>query len=134
VPAKLVAGTTFVPSLNTKALAPAGTATPVPVSVLNRDRISKVVLDQVELFNLAPRAKDRLRAPPDVPVQTSLRLRAVWVPLVFESVRVTSALENETSAEPVIASSKAVPKFVLVVAPQVPTCSPVPISSILRSE
>jgi hypothetical protein len=65
------------------------------------------------------------RAPPDVPAQTSLKCLAAWVPLVLVSVRVTSALENVTVAEPVIASSKAVPRFVLVVEPHVPTCSPV---------
>ena len=46
----------------------------------------------------------------------------------------TSALENGTSADPVIASPNAVPKFVLVVVPHVPDCSPVPMSSIFRSE
>jgi hypothetical protein len=49
-------------------------------------------------------------------------------------VRVTSALEKVTSAEPVIASSIAVPKLVFVVAPQVPDWSPVPMSSIFKLE
>jgi hypothetical protein len=54
--------------------------------------------------------------------------------LVLVSVKVTSALEKETSAVPVMASSIAVPKFVFVVTPQVPDWSPVPISSILSGE
>jgi hypothetical protein len=47
---------------------------------------------------------------------------------------VTLALAKVTLAEPTIASSKAVPKLVLVVSPQVPDCSPVGISSILSGE
>jgi hypothetical protein len=40
-----IASTTFVPSLKTNFFTPVETATPVPVSVLNRDRVSKVVLN-----------------------------------------------------------------------------------------
>ena len=43
-------------------------------------------------------------------------------------INVTSALEKVTSAEPTIASSRAVPKLVLVTVPHVPEFSPVAIS------
>jgi len=54
--------------------------------------------------------------------------------LVFDKEIVTSPLENATLAEPVIASSTAVPKLVFVVVPQVPDCSPVATSSIFKFE
>jgi len=73
-------------------------------------------------------------APPDVPVKFSLKLRAVCEALESVKVKVTSELEKATLAEPVIASSIAVPKLVFVVAPHVPDWSPVPINSIFKSE
>ena len=76
----------------------------------------------------------RFCAPPEVPVRLSLRLRAVWEALLFVRVSVTVALAKVTSAEPTMASSRAVPKLVLVVEPQEPVCSPVPISSIFSAE
>jgi len=76
----------------------------------------------------------RSLAPPEVPVKRSLRLRAVWEEFVLDKVRVTSALAKVTLADPTMASSKAVPKFVLVVVPHVPDWSPVVISSILSGE
>jgi len=42
-------------------------------------------------------------------------------------------IEKATSAEPVIASDMAMLKLLFVVVPQVPDCSPVPISSIFKS-
>ena len=45
-----------------------------------------------------------------------------------DKVKVTVLLAKVTSAEPVIASSIAVPKLVFVIVPQVPEFSPVPIS------
>lgn len=69
-----------------------------------------------------------------VPVRYNLKLRAVCVAFELVKDKVTSALAKVTSAEPTIASSRAVPKFVLVVVPQVPDCSPVPISSIFKFE
>jgi hypothetical protein len=76
----------------------------------------------------------KLRAPAVVPVSLKRRLRAVCVPLVLVSVKVTFALAKVTSAEPVIASSRAVPRLIFVVDPHVPDCSPVVISSILSGE
>ena len=65
-------------------------------------------------------------APPDVPVRFSRRLRAGCVALSSVKVSVTSALEKDTSAEPTMDSSSAVPKFTLVTLPQAPALSPVP--------
>jgi hypothetical protein len=66
-------------------------------------------------------------------VRFKRKLRAVWAALVSVRVTVTSALEKATSADPVIASLIAIEKLLLVVDPQVPVWSPVPISSIFRS-
>ena len=73
-------------------------------------------------------------APAVVPVSRKRKLRAVCVPFVFVRVKVTLALAKVTSAEPVIASSIAVPRLTFVVEPHVPDCSPVVISSILSGE
>jgi hypothetical protein len=63
------------------------------------------------------------------------RNRALASCRAFESVRVsvTEALEIVTSALPTMACSMAVPRFELVVVPQVPDWSPVPMSSIFKS-
>ena len=71
---------------------------------------------------------------PGLPVKFKRRLRAGCVPFVFVRVRVTLVPVKFISAEPVIASSIAVPKLTLVVVPHVADCSPVVISSILSGE
>jgi hypothetical protein len=68
-----------------------------------------------------------------VPVQLRRRLRAVCEAFVSVSVSVTFALENTTSAEPVMASCIAVPRLVFVTVPQVVEFSPVAINWIFRS-
>jgi hypothetical protein len=67
-------------------------------------------------------------APPDVPVRFKRKLRATCVELESVSVSVTVPLEKVTSAEPTIASSRAVPKFTFVTLPHVPEFSPVAMS------
>jgi hypothetical protein len=121
----------FVPSLNTIAVIVVGIATPVPVEFLI------VIVSEVSFFTIycfSMFGTIRLLAPAVVPVSRRRRLRAVCEPFVFVKVRVTSALEKVTSAEPVIASSMAVPKLTFVVAPHVADCSPVVMSSILSGE
>ena len=62
------------------------------------------------------------------------KARASCAAFVLDSVRVLFAsVENVTVTLPTIACSSAVPRFVLVVVPQVPTYSPRAISSIFRS-
>jgi hypothetical protein len=110
---------------------PVGTATPVPVEFLTVMVSAQPLLTRYS-FSMA--GTIRFCAPPEVPVRFKRKLRAVWVALVSVRVKVTVPLAKVTSADPVIASSRAVPRFVLVVVPQVPVCSPVPISSILSDE
>ena len=74
----------------------------------------------------------RFCAPPDVPVRLSRRFRAACVVGVSVRVSVTGPLAKVTSAEPVIASSIAVPRFVLVMSPHWLLFSPCCISWILR--
>jgi hypothetical protein len=121
----------FVPSLNTIADVKVGIATPVPVAFLIVT-VSAVSFLTMYCFSIAGTIK--FLAPPEVPVSRRRRLRAVCDALVFDSVSVTSALAKVTSPEPVIACSMAMPKLSFVVAPQVPDWSPVPISSIFKSE
>jgi hypothetical protein len=72
-----------------------------------------------------------VRLTPEVTFKT--KLRATCVALEFVSVSVKSASVVKLAVpRPTIASSKAVPRFVLVVVPQVFCCSPVPISSIFE--
>lgn len=121
----------FVPSLYTVADIVAGIATPVPVAFL------MVIVSDVSFFTMycfSIPGTIRLLAPAVVPVSRKRRLRAVCEPLVSNKVSVTSALAKVTSAEPVIASSMAVPKLTFVVVPHVPDCSPLVISSILSGE
>ena len=130
----VVTSTTFVPLLYTHMVLPAGTATPVPVVFLTVTVSARPLLMMYGLSIWHPEPSMRLRAPPLVPVRFKRRCRADWVPLVLVSVSVTSLLEKATSADPTMASSMAVPRLALVVDPHVPTCSPVPISSIFKSE
>jgi hypothetical protein len=123
--------TTLTPSLYTIADIVGGIATPVPVAFL-MVIASAHSFSTMYCFSIA--GTIRFLAPPVVPVRRSLRLRAVCVPLVLVRVKVTLALAKVTSADPVIASSIAVPKFTFVVDPHEPDCSPVVMSSILRGE
>jgi hypothetical protein len=66
--------------------------------------------------------------PPVVPVKLSRKLRAVWVALELDNVRVSLPLAKVTSAEPTMASSIAVPKLVFVTDPHVVAFSPVVIN------
>ena len=67
-----------------------------------------------------------------VPVQFRYRLRNVWLVLRDTGVRVTLESVKATAALPTIGSSMAYTKELLVVPPQVPVCSPVPINSMYR--
>jgi hypothetical protein len=127
----ILAHVTFTLSLNTIADIVDGIATPVPVVFLTVI-VSAVSFWIMYCFSIAGTIK--LRAPAVVPVSLKRRLRAVCVPFVFVRVSVTFALAKVTSAEPVIASSRAVPRLMFVVDPHVPDCSPVVISSILSGE
>jgi hypothetical protein len=127
----MLAQDTFTPSLNTTALIVVGTATPVPVEFLTVI-VSAVSFCIKYCFSMAGTINSL--APAVVPVSLKRRLRAVCVPFVFDRVRVTLALAKVTFAEPVIASSIAVPRLTFVVDPHVPDCSPVVISSILSGE
>ena len=108
---------------------PVGTAIPVPVVFLTVI-VPSVALLMMYAFSIA--GTTRLKPAVAVPVRLRRRLRADWVAFVSVSVSVTSALENATSAEPVIASSKAVPRLTFVTLPQVVVFSPVVINWILR--
>jgi hypothetical protein len=125
----VTASTTFVALLNTTMDLPAGTAMPVPV-VFFTVMVSAQVLLIKYSFSMA--GTMRSRAPAVVPVRLSRRFRAICVALVSVRVRVTLPLAKVTSAEPVMASSRAVPRLVLVMSPHVLFFSPVTISSILR--
>jgi hypothetical protein len=121
----------FVPSLNTTADIVGGTATPVPVAFFIVTASAQSFCTMY-CFSIAGTIK--FLAPAVVPVKRSRRLRAVCVPLVSVNVRVTLALAKVTLADPVIASSSAVPRLTFVVEPHVPDCSPVVISSIFSGE
>lgn len=122
---------TFTPSLNTTADIVGGTATPVPVEFLI---VTTSAQSFCTMYCFSIGGTIKFLAPPVVPVKRKRRLRAACVLLVLTKVSVTLALAKVTSAEPVIASSSAVPKLIFVVVPHVPDCSPVVISSILRGE
>jgi hypothetical protein len=122
---------TFTPSLNTTADIVGGIATPVPVAFFI---VTASVQSFCTIYCFSIAGTIKFLAPPVVPVKRKRRLRAVCVPFVLVRVRVTLALAKVTSAEPVIASSIAVPRFTFVVVPHVADCSPVVISSILRGE
>jgi hypothetical protein len=121
----------FVPSLNTIADTEDGIATPVPVEFLI---VTVFAVSFCTMYCFSIAGTIRSLAPPVVPVKRKRRLRAVCEPFVSVRVRVTLALAKVTLAEPVIASSSAVPKLTFVVEPHVPDCSPVVISSILSGE
>ena len=70
----------------------------------------------------------RFRAPAVVPTRLRRRFRAVWDALVSVKLMVTLPLAKVTSAVPVMASSRAVPRLVLVIAPHVLFFSPLAIS------
>ena len=121
--------TTWVALLNTTMDLPAGTAMPVPVAFFTV-MVSAQVLLMKYSFSMA--GTMRSRAPAVVPIRLSRRFRAVCVALVSVSVRVTLPLAKVTSAEPVMASSIAIPRLSLVMVPHVLFFSPVAISSIFR--
>jgi hypothetical protein len=121
----------FTPSLNTIADTEDGIATPVPVEFL---MVTVFAVSFCTMYCFSIFGTINSLAPPVVPVKRRRKLRAVCVPFVSVKVKVISALAKVTSAEPVIASSMAVPKLTFVVIPHVDDCSPVVISSILRGE
>tara|TARA_R110000772_G_scaffold1566_9_gene5377 strand:+ start:20225 stop:20818 length:594 start_codon:yes stop_codon:yes gene_type:complete len=121
----------LTPLLYTIADIVGGIATPVPVAFL-MVIASAHSFNTMYCFSIAGTIK--FLAPAVVPVSLRRRLRAVCEPFVLVRVKVTLALAKVTSAEPVIASSTAVPKLTFVVDPHVPDCSPVVINSILRGE
>ena len=77
----------------------------------------------------------KLDAPPELPVRLSRKCLTGCVPL-SETAKLSVKSEAVTAivVVPTIASSSAVPKLTLVVVPQVPDCSPVPISSTAKFE
>ena len=108
-----------------------GIATPVPVEFLIVTASAQLFWT-IYCFSMA--GTIRFLAPPVVPIKRRRKFLAVCEEFVSVKVNVTLALAKDTSAEPVTASSSAVPRLVFVVAPHVPDCSPVVISSILRGE
>jgi hypothetical protein len=125
----VVTSRTLVPLLNTQTVLPVGTAIPVPVAFLTVI-VPSVPLLTIYAFSIA--GTTRLYPAVAVPVRLRRRLRAVWAVLVSVSVSVTLALEKATSADPVIASSIAVPILTFVTLPQVALFSPVAINWIFR--
>ena len=122
----------LVPLLKTTMVLPEGTAIPVAPAGGLIVTVSSKLFWIMYCFSIA--GTINCLAPSDTPTQTSRKLRAIWALGVFVRVKVTSALAKVTSPEPVMACSMAVPTLVLVVSPQMPSCSPVPISSNFNDE
>lgn len=112
----------LVPLLNTDIDRPAGTVTVVPVGDAFDPLEMTTELDRLLVIRycLVIAGTNNVCVAEIVPPRINRRLRAVCVAFVSDNAIAALELVNVTVALPVIASSMAVPKLVLVVVPHVP--------------
>jgi len=112
----------FVPSLNTIVLLPAGKVNAVPVgdAFVPLEMMTELDRPFVTRYCFSIAGTNNVCTLAIVPTKFSRRLRAVCAEFVSVSAIAAFELAKVTLAEPVIASSMAVPRLVFVVLPHVP--------------